>query len=86
MNELKKYLEDFIEKKIYEILEKVLPKTEPKQNSQYAYSYNEVAAHLGCSKATVCRWKAEGKFKGCYQQLDRTVIFDLNAIDKKFKK
>lgn len=53
---------------------------------QYAYSGVELAKYLGCSKSTISRYKLEGKLDGCYKQIDRTIVYDLNSIDKKFNR
>ena len=53
---------------------------------QYAYSGVELANYLGCSKSTISRYKNEGKLDGCFKQIDRTIVYDLNKIDEKFKR
>lgn len=56
------------------------------QTPQYAYSGVELAKYLGCSKSTISRYKMEGKLEGCYKQIDRTIVYDLNKIDEKFNR
>lgn len=53
---------------------------------QYAYSGTELAKYLGCSKSTISRYKLEGKLDGCYSQIDRTIVYDINKINEKFKR
>jgi len=45
-----------------------------------------LAHYLGCSVPTVARWQASGKLSGCYTQIGRKLIFNLDRIDEKFKK
>jgi len=45
-----------------------------------------LAGYLGCSVPTVARWQASGKLSGCYTQIGRKLIFNLDKIDEKFKK
>lgn len=81
------YIKEIVRSEVDRILkEKFSDLFERKEEKRFAYSLTELAKYLGCGKATVSRWKDEGKFKGCYQQIDRTLIFNLNKIDKKFGK
>lgn len=61
-------------------------KTSITETPQYAYSGVELAKYLGCSKSTISRYKLEGKLDGCYSQIDRTIVYDLNKINEKFKR
>lgn len=45
-----------------------------------------LADYLGCSVPTVARWQANGKLGGCYTQVGRKLIFNLDRIDEKFSK
>lgn len=74
---------------VYEVVDKAISEKMKQSDNripQYAYSGVELAKYLGCSKSTVSRYKLEGKLEGCYSQIDRTVVYDLNKINEKFKK
>lgn len=74
---------------VREVVEDVVSekmKLHVKSTPQYAYSGVELAHHLGCSKSTISRYKLGGKLDGCYTQIDRTIVYDLNKIDEKFKR
>lgn len=76
-------IEDIVEKKVKAMLEG-FSKEEKKSDKRFAYNFAELADYLGCSKSTISRWKSEGKLKGCFKQIDSSVIFDLDRIDAKF--
>lgn len=82
---LKFIFKDWIREIVEETISEKM-KTSIIETPQYAYSGVELAKFLGCSKSTISRYKLEGKLDGCYSQIDRTVVYDLNKISEKFKK
>lgn len=77
-------IEDIVENKVKAMLEEFSAKREKSSDKRFAYNFAELADYLGCSKSTISRWKSEGRLKGCFKQIDSSVIFDLDRIDAKF--
>lgn len=53
---------------------------EPKQEKRYVYGIEGLAKLLGCSKTTAQTTKNSGILNGCYSQVSRTIVFDVDAV------
>ena len=66
--------------------EKMLAGKENRQDTarpRVAHSIKELADYLGRSPGTVSSWKKKKKLEGCYIQLDRSITFNLDQVDKR---
>lgn len=82
---MKEIFKDWVREMVEDAVSEKM-KTSISGTKQYAYSGVELAQYLGCSKSTISRYKLEGKLDGCYSQIDRTIVYDLEKINEKFKR
>lgn len=54
--------------------------------ARVAYGEKELSKYLGCNQSTISIWLKNGKFDGCYRRIGKSLYFDLNLIDDKFRR
>ncbi len=93
VDEVKEFMDKLVEMAAQKALEKIEKegliekKLAVLKNSgpRSVHGLAELAEYMNRSVPTISRWKKEGLLDGCYRQIGKTITFNLDLIDKKFK-